>query len=316
MLFGYAADSCSPATRPGTAMRSRTCPRRGCCSRSWPRCCSSPCSATCARTWCLPALAAPVRRELGVRAVGVRAGRRGEAQRGQAADGQPGRPARGVGLRPRVGRRDDAADDRVADHAQPGSRPVVAAAAPARHHHRTVREAEFVCNSLVGFNFGDGHLHNEDLIRAVQVQAAFPARRAGRGLGGVPAGAPWRPGVQGDRRGARRHRARHVAGRRRGRRAAVAAQWADPGAGDLVAAGRPAGRQRAARREGGGGTTTATVVGGGPNGLAAAVALAREGVRVTVLEAADEPWAAARAPASRCCPACCTTTARPSTRWP
>jgi uncharacterized membrane protein YkgB len=38
---------------------------------------------------------------------------------------------------------------------------------------RTVREAEFVCNSLIGFNFGDGHLHNEDLIAAVQRQAAF-----------------------------------------------------------------------------------------------------------------------------------------------
>jgi uncharacterized membrane protein YkgB len=38
---------------------------------------------------------------------------------------------------------------------------------------RTVREGEFVCNSLVGFNFGDGHFHNEDLIRAVQRQAGF-----------------------------------------------------------------------------------------------------------------------------------------------
>jgi hypothetical protein len=38
---------------------------------------------------------------------------------------------------------------------------------------RTVREAEIVCNSLVGFNFGDGHLHNEELIRAVQDEAAF-----------------------------------------------------------------------------------------------------------------------------------------------
>lgn len=38
---------------------------------------------------------------------------------------------------------------------------------------RTVREAEFICNSLIGFNFGDGHLHNEDLIRAVQTEAQF-----------------------------------------------------------------------------------------------------------------------------------------------
>jgi uncharacterized membrane protein YkgB len=38
---------------------------------------------------------------------------------------------------------------------------------------RTVREAEMVCNSLIGFNFGDGHLHNEDLIQAVQDEAKF-----------------------------------------------------------------------------------------------------------------------------------------------
>jgi uncharacterized membrane protein YkgB len=38
---------------------------------------------------------------------------------------------------------------------------------------RTVREAEFTCNSLIGFNFGDGHLHDEDMIAAVQREAAF-----------------------------------------------------------------------------------------------------------------------------------------------
>ncbi len=38
---------------------------------------------------------------------------------------------------------------------------------------RTVREAEVVCNTLVGFNFGDGHLHNEDLVRAVQDEAQY-----------------------------------------------------------------------------------------------------------------------------------------------
>jgi hypothetical protein len=38
---------------------------------------------------------------------------------------------------------------------------------------RSVREGEFICNSLIGFNFGDGHLHNEDLINAVQRQVGY-----------------------------------------------------------------------------------------------------------------------------------------------
>src|ERR1700756_1798670 len=38
---------------------------------------------------------------------------------------------------------------------------------------RSVREGEFVCNSLIGFNFGDGHLHDENMIAAVQREAAF-----------------------------------------------------------------------------------------------------------------------------------------------
>lgn len=38
---------------------------------------------------------------------------------------------------------------------------------------RAVREGEFICNSLIGFNFGDGHLHNEDLIAAMQKEAGF-----------------------------------------------------------------------------------------------------------------------------------------------
>ncbi|MGV9820594.1 DUF3556 domain-containing protein [Nocardia xishanensis] len=37
----------------------------------------------------------------------------------------------------------------------------------------TVREAEFGCNSLIGFNFGDGHLHDADLIAAVQSRVGF-----------------------------------------------------------------------------------------------------------------------------------------------
>jgi hypothetical protein len=38
---------------------------------------------------------------------------------------------------------------------------------------RTMREGETMCNTLIGFNFGDGHLHNEDLIKAVQDEARF-----------------------------------------------------------------------------------------------------------------------------------------------
>ena len=69
----------------------------------------------------------------------------------------------------------DAAADRLAVHAQPGPRSVLGAASRTFPDidTRTVREGEFVCNSLIGFNFGDGHLHNEDLIEAVQDEARF-----------------------------------------------------------------------------------------------------------------------------------------------
>jgi hypothetical protein len=37
----------------------------------------------------------------------------------------------------------------------------------------TLREAEFSCNAIVGFNFGDGHLHDQRLIRAIQKRCQF-----------------------------------------------------------------------------------------------------------------------------------------------
>lgn len=37
----------------------------------------------------------------------------------------------------------------------------------------TIREAEFSCNSLLGFNFGDGHLHNHHLIAELQRRCHF-----------------------------------------------------------------------------------------------------------------------------------------------
>ncbi len=37
----------------------------------------------------------------------------------------------------------------------------------------TLREAEFMCNAIIGFNFGDGHLHDQRLIRAIQKRCRF-----------------------------------------------------------------------------------------------------------------------------------------------
>ena len=75
---------------------------------------------------------------------------------------------------------------------------------------RTVREAELVCNSLIGFNFGDGHLHNEDLIAAVQDEAQFEPGELVVVWVESQADRQQDPALQGDRRGARRDRARHL----------------------------------------------------------------------------------------------------------
>ena len=37
----------------------------------------------------------------------------------------------------------------------------------------TIREAELACNSVIGWNFGDGHLHDERLIAAIQRRLNF-----------------------------------------------------------------------------------------------------------------------------------------------
>lgn len=37
----------------------------------------------------------------------------------------------------------------------------------------TLREAEFSCNAIIGFNFGDGHFHNHRLIEAIQRRCTF-----------------------------------------------------------------------------------------------------------------------------------------------
>jgi hypothetical protein len=39
--------------------------------------------------------------------------------------------------------------------------------------HYTLREGEFSCNAIIGFNFGDGHLHDRRLIEAIQKRCEF-----------------------------------------------------------------------------------------------------------------------------------------------
>lgn len=39
--------------------------------------------------------------------------------------------------------------------------------------HRVLREGEFICNTLVGWNFGDGHCNDERLVAAVQERCQY-----------------------------------------------------------------------------------------------------------------------------------------------
>ena len=50
---------------------------------------------------------------------------------------------------------------------------------------RTVREGEFVCNSLIGFNFGDGHLHDAGHDPGRAARSRIRAGRVRHRLGGV-----------------------------------------------------------------------------------------------------------------------------------
>ena len=123
----------------------------------------------------VPAVDAPVRRQLGLGGVGVRPRRRGEAE--QASRAAPKNQIDqfiAFGYEPKWAEvtMQRAIAWRTMHSQGRGLFSVLLKTLP-DIDRRTVREAEFVCNSLIGFNFGDGHLHNEDLIAAVQRQAAF-----------------------------------------------------------------------------------------------------------------------------------------------
>ncbi len=58
-----------------------------------------------------------------------------------------------------------------------------------------MREGEFVCNAILGWNFGDGHLHDERLVAAVQRRLNLATGRPGGRLlrvAGHPVGQPAR----------------------------------------------------------------------------------------------------------------------------
>ena len=48
-------------------------------------------------------------------------------------------------------------------------------------------DGEMVAGLVLGWNFGDGHLHREQLLRAVQAQCSFRSGRASLHHGGVAA---------------------------------------------------------------------------------------------------------------------------------
>ena len=103
---------------------------------------------------------------------------------------------------------------------------------------RTVREAEFACNSILGFNFGDGHFHNAPLIAAIQKRCKFePGEFIVAWVESQPIHKPHTV-VPTDRRGNWRHRARHLGREDRGQHTALAARRSHPTEGDLAPRGR------------------------------------------------------------------------------
>ena len=78
---------------------------------------------------------------------------------------------------------------RVPRHAlaRPGAQRAAAACAGGDVEAYDVREGELISGVVNGWNFGDGHLHNEQLLDAVQERCALRARRAADRDARVPA---------------------------------------------------------------------------------------------------------------------------------
>ena len=99
----------------------------------------------------------------------------------------------------------------------------------------TLREAEFSCNAIVGFNFGDGHLHNQRLIEAIQKRCRFaPGEFIVVWVESEPVGSGRQQYWVMDA-GRRRRRARQLGGEGRGRRSSRGCRTARSRPGRLAA---------------------------------------------------------------------------------
>ena len=152
-----------------------TSPPHWCSPRSLEACCSFPSSATSDRTWCrssprLRQYAGNWASALWAFAPGAEA-KLDHIVRGagntvdQLADSYP-RPVADVLMSLPVAWRalhsqGPALNSMLLRHLGPGI------------DRYTMREAEFGCNTVIGFNFGDGHFHDEQLIAAIQRRCEF-----------------------------------------------------------------------------------------------------------------------------------------------
>ena len=75
-------------------------------------------------------------------------------------------------------------------------------------------DGEVVAGMVIGWNFGEGHLHQEQLLEAVQAQCGFAPGELRCVFVESAAAVSVDPRVSGGRRSHRRHRARRVADRR------------------------------------------------------------------------------------------------------
>ena len=156
-------------------------------------------------------------------------GSRAEAESGHPLGVQPARPVRRGRLRAAVGRDHPAEDDRVAKHAQPGSRPVLAAADPParrRRPHGARGRVRLQLADRLQLRRRPPAQCGHDPGRAAR--SRIRAGRVRRRLGGVGGLRQRCAALPADRRRARGDRARHLEGGRRGRRAALAAQRPHP----------------------------------------------------------------------------------------